>query len=421
MAVSALRHLSLCAGYGGLNLGLSLALRDAVRTVGYVEREAAAAATLVARMEDEALDSAPVWDDLETFDGRAWRGAVDIVSAGFPCQPWSIAGKRAGTEDARWLWPAVLRVAVDMGAGLVFLENVPGLVTGHGLEYVLSDLAAHGFDAEWLCISAGACGASHRRERVFILAYQPERGCGVLRRAPWGDGQPACGDAGVADTGLQPGSPEQFDKPRGPLGWEATQTDALRARECGEAMADAEGAGHEAHRNESGRGPTRWPMSCQQGGNMADAQDADWRAGGSGVEGRAGRRRGGLADEGTTVAHPTSDIRRAPRHVGSIALDRTGSVGDATRQRGESAEQPGRWPGAFPPGPGEYEAWAAVLAEHPDLAPAIPQPAIRGMADGAPGRVDRLRMLGNGVVPLQAAYAFCTLAARVQERLGHGG
>src|SRR4051794_17344915 len=102
--------MALCAGAGGLELGLRIALGDGYRCVVYVEREAYAAAALVARMEDSALDSAPVWDDLLTFDAKPWRGVVDLVSAGFSCQPWSPAGKRMGTEDERWIWPDLYRV-----------------------------------------------------------------------------------------------------------------------------------------------------------------------------------------------------------------------------------------------------------------------------------------------------------------------
>ena len=87
--------LSLCAGAGGLDLGLVLA-EPGYRAVGYVERDAFAAAVLVARMEDQTLDQGPVWDDLAGFDGRPWHGAVDLVSAGYPCQPFSVAGKLQG-------------------------------------------------------------------------------------------------------------------------------------------------------------------------------------------------------------------------------------------------------------------------------------------------------------------------------------
>ena len=162
--------MALCAGAGGLELGLRIALGDDYRCVVYVEREAYAAATLVARMADQALDTAPVWDDLSTFDGIPWRGVVDIVSAGFSCQPWSAAGKQLGIEDERWIWPDIARIVCEVGPEWVFLENVGGLVRG-GLEHVLRDLALSGFDAEWDRLSAAEVGAPHLRERLFILAH----------------------------------------------------------------------------------------------------------------------------------------------------------------------------------------------------------------------------------------------------------
>lgn len=163
--------MALCAGAGGLELGLRIALNDDYRCVVYVEREAYAAATLVARMADQTLDQAPVWDDVATFDGRPWRGLVDIVSAGFSCQPWSDAGKKLGIQDERWLWPDIARIVREVGPEWVFLENVAGLVRG-GLEHVLRDLAAQGFDAEWDCVSAAEVGAPHLRQRLFILAHR---------------------------------------------------------------------------------------------------------------------------------------------------------------------------------------------------------------------------------------------------------
>ena len=95
------------------------------RAMGYVERDAFAAAILVARMEDQTLDQAPVWDDLTGFDGRQRRGAVDLVSAGYPCKPFSVAGKRKGADDPRHLWPHVARVVAECGPVWVFLENGP--------------------------------------------------------------------------------------------------------------------------------------------------------------------------------------------------------------------------------------------------------------------------------------------------------
>jgi DNA (cytosine-5)-methyltransferase 1 len=163
-----LRCLHLCSGYGGFELGLRLAGVNA-RTVCHVERDGYAAATLVARMAEKNLDQAPIWDDLTTFDGTAWRGRVDCVTAGFPCQPFSVAGSRLGIDDERWLWPAIRDIIREVGPRFVFLENVPQLVR-HGLPYVLSDLANLGFDAEWGMHSASEVGAPHIRERFWLLA-----------------------------------------------------------------------------------------------------------------------------------------------------------------------------------------------------------------------------------------------------------
>lgn len=142
------RILALCAGAGGLELGVQLAVPGA-HAVCYVEREAYVAAALVARMEEAALVPAPVWSDLTTFDGRPWRGAVDLVTAGFPCQPWSAAGKHGGVDDERWLWPDIERILREVRPRRVLLENVPGLIRGGGIEPVAGGLARLGFDAEW--------------------------------------------------------------------------------------------------------------------------------------------------------------------------------------------------------------------------------------------------------------------------------
>ena len=170
----ALCAIELCAGYGGFSLGFRYGGFD-VSTVAYVERDSYAAATLVARMEESRLDQAPIWDDLCTFDGAAWRGRVDIVTAGFPCQPFSTAGKQHGVDDDRWLWPDIAKIVADVGPSYVFLENVTGLVR-HGLPHVLADLAELGFDAEWGVLSASDVGAPHRRQRVWVLAYTNNEG-----------------------------------------------------------------------------------------------------------------------------------------------------------------------------------------------------------------------------------------------------
>ena len=141
--------LSLCSGIGGLELGLSLALGDAYRCLAFAEWGAYGAAVLATRMEEGLLAPAPIWDDLITFPSALFRGRVSVLSAGFPCQPHSAAGKRKGTDDERWLWPDISRCIGDVGPEYVFLENVRPLLRS-GFGHVLGDLARLGFAAEWL-------------------------------------------------------------------------------------------------------------------------------------------------------------------------------------------------------------------------------------------------------------------------------
>ena len=162
-------YLSICAGYGGLDLGLHIA-EPGARAVGYIERDAHAAATLVARMEDASLGDAPIWDDLTTFDGRHWRGCVDLVIAGYPCQPFSCSGKRRGAADSRHLWPHVARVIREVHPEWVFLENVKDHVT-LGLAEVGQNLRRLGYRPKAGLFSAAETSAPHWRERLFVLAH----------------------------------------------------------------------------------------------------------------------------------------------------------------------------------------------------------------------------------------------------------
>ncbi len=167
------------------------------RTVCHVEREAPAAGQLVALMEANAIDPAPIWSDLLTFDGRAWRGKVDCITAGFPCQPHSMAGKRKGTEDERWIWPAIGTIIRDVFPRLVFLENVRGLLSSGGFEAAIGTLACMGFDVEWGVLRASGVGASHQRERVFILAHRKGERFGEARQGSKRSAQWA-GECGAA-------------------------------------------------------------------------------------------------------------------------------------------------------------------------------------------------------------------------------
>lgn len=162
-------HLSLCSGYGGIDLGLKRVL-PTLRTISYVEIEAFAIANLVAKMEEGELDAAPVWTNLKTCEWAIFRDRVDILSGGYPCQPFSAAGNRKGDEDPRHLWPFIQRAIGIIRPRYCFFENVEGHLT-LGLKDVLHDLGELGYELTAGIFSAAECGAPHRRKRVFILAH----------------------------------------------------------------------------------------------------------------------------------------------------------------------------------------------------------------------------------------------------------
>lgn len=183
--------LSLFTGIGGLDLGVCSALRNLEiehRTLTYVEGEAFCVGVLAKAMEAGHLGAAPVWSDVRSFEPPP----CDLLIAGFPCQGFSVAGKRNGFDHEKsGLWSEVVRIARDSGARFVFLENVPAIRT-KGLRTVLEDLAGLGFDAEWGRISASAVGAPHRRDRWFCLAYRNIEGLeGGLRGPEAGGIEPA--------------------------------------------------------------------------------------------------------------------------------------------------------------------------------------------------------------------------------------
>ena len=161
--------ISLCAGVGGLDLGLHLA-EPGYRTVCYVERNSFAAATLVARMADTSLAPAPIWDDLKSYDGKPWRGRVHIITAGYPCQPFTLSGVRKGEDDPRHLWPDVARIVDEVRPEWCFFENVVGHLP-LGLQDVVADLQSMGYSVAARVQSAAEVGGSHIRQRLFILAH----------------------------------------------------------------------------------------------------------------------------------------------------------------------------------------------------------------------------------------------------------
>ena len=459
VALRPTRVLSICTGIGGLDLGVRLAVPGS-RVVGYVERDSYSAAVIVARMGDEALDEAPIWDDVATFDGRRWRGAVDIVTAGFPCQPWSTAGSRAGTADPRWIWPDIARIIGEVGPEWVFLENVPGLVSGGGLAEVLGSLATLGFDAEWTSVWASEVGAPHRRERVFILGRR--RGVADTRAERRERGSGVEGNGRLPSVGSEAGDParhgdrEVVDPPgdlrgtfgdggREPLdgaGHRGASGESVLERKHPH-LADPEGA--RPRKDVSGEiGRSSGPDVGRPGDSLADPGGlqrpvpSPGSAEGAGGEVVAGAGRGRHVDDARCLAgedrlqRPLSgqpedaDLPSLPVVPGMDDTDGAGLQGRGDGPGGTDPDELGpreTGPPLWPPGPNDRDEWARILARWPDLAPATAEPSVRDMADGvsagvggpAPtSREGELRSLGNAVVPASAAHAFGILRARFE-------
>ena len=162
-----MNELALFAGAGGGILGGHLL---GWRTVCAVEWEPYPASVLAQRQNDGLLPAFPIWDDVRTFDGHAWRGVVDVVSGGFPCQDISVAGKGAGIDGTRsGMWGHMARIIGEVRPRYVFVENSPALIT-RGLGRVLGDLAALGYDCRWTVLGAADVGAPHQRDRIWIVA-----------------------------------------------------------------------------------------------------------------------------------------------------------------------------------------------------------------------------------------------------------
>ncbi|WP_175837140.1 DNA cytosine methyltransferase [Burkholderia anthina] len=398
------------------------------RTVCYVEREASAAGQLVTLMEEGALDPAPVWSDLLTFDGTAWRGSVDCVVAGFPCQDISVAGRRAGLDGKRsGLFFNVVDIAAACGASLIVLENVSGIVSatasvvdeedGELLERaasrVVGELADRGWHAEWAHIRASDVGGNHQRERWFCVAW---RVADTMRDDGCDNGRPdrrgrrifAAGDA-LGDSGLQS---------------EQLQQRSIRAEHsrAGGELADTCSAGRQ-----------QIARSIQA---HADGEAGPYRRGGRDDLIATGARSDmGDAHEQRQQQPDDADgpepWERPRDRVGGSGM----SMGDADsarsqRWRDDVGERRGEWPAGssgvdelFAPGPSD-DRWGGIVACRPDLAPAV-EPGVRMLADGMAYLVDesrnhQLRQIGNGVVALQAATALVLVFKRAGLRVtGH--
>lgn len=349
--ISTCRILSICSGVGGLELGLKLAM-PASRTVAYMEIEAYACEILVKRMEEALLDQAPIWTDVKSFDGKPWRGKVDLISGGYPCQPFSIAGKKLGDKDPRHLWPYVRRIVSEVEPTMCFFENVGGHLQ-LGFEQVHNDLCELGYKVKASLFTAQEVGAPHRRERLFILAYRDDSGCYSSRND--NSKRHLC-------------SNKEWNSAE--ISENRTQLQS-RFGENGETLADSDCLSSERTfiKGISERQPQR--KAAHRGSSLGNFPK--------------------LADTECLGCRGWAN-----------GMERWKSCQTQVKRSRCSCRQLPMWP----PKPDDYEKWRNI--------PEDLKPAVFRMADGMANRVDRVRACGNGVVPLVAAYAFKTLTSNIE-------
>ena len=330
--------LALCAGYGGLELGIERVLPGS-RTVCYVEGECFAVQHLVKKMEEGRLDNAPIWSNVKTFDGKPWRGKVDWISGGFPCQPYSTAGKQMGEEDPRDLWPDFVRIIGEVRPGFLFLENVPNIVKLR-LDQIVLDLDKLGYHASWCVVAASDVGALHRRKRWFLFGVR------------------------------------HIDSNSNSFGWNENQQfspegkfDIKRVRR---EMADA---------HNKRMGPCCSRTSEESSGQSEQGCDHI----------------GGSKCYEQLRLNKSSNLQENVSNTDSQRIKRIRGINGTTqeiKQAKRNINPLDKWGGRF------ESMWEV-------------EPSMGRLVDGASDWVDKLRILGNGVVPQQAAYAFQILGERL--------
>ena len=345
--------ISFCSGYGGIERGLDL-IGFEHRVIAYVEIEAFAVANLVNKMEAGLLPPAPIYTNLKTFPAHLFRDKVSLITGGYPCQPFSAAGERKGTDDARHLWPYIRRHIDAIRPLQCFLENVEGHIS-LGLSSVVSDLEQDGYSTTWGIFSAREVGAPHQRKRVYILADSSGAGQQAFRDKPRAERTAQF----ISESSELADSKGEFGK--------RSVSEGVGGRESQEAIGDRGAFAFVADSDSSGR---------KQSNQKNERQPPEQSYCG-GVQPR------GISD---------TDNKGLERRLQRGQSDQIGRQEQKVRCATECSDR-GSWNG--------HSAWA-------------PEPRVGRVVDGCPDRVDRIRMLGNGVVPQTAAKAWVTLNDRME-------
>ena len=449
-----MNELALFAGAGGGILG---GLLLGWTTVCAVEINEYCRRVLLARQRDGCLPPFPIWDDVRTFDGKPWRGRVDVISGGFPCQDISCAGKGAGITGKRsGLWTEFSRIIGEIQPAFAFVENSPTL-TSRGLGVVLEDLAEMGYDAAWGVVSAedaiwleGPAPVSHLRARIWILATRADAGCQHGDRRPdrkrpdWHEAkrdQETDQHQYVCEIRESPDATSfRRDTVRRTTAQQCENADSGSQTTSGAILGGgAQGnAGHPGEFCEGpdaprpGAGPAQ--LSGQGHGSLAVRSGSDPALGGLTMHGEP-QRNAGHPDE--FCEGPDAESCHAEHHAPEQAGGTTAELGDirpssdAARQQGHQRDGRGvadtqeRGQGSHAAaGPSRSGWWSTEphvggisdgLAIALDLHGAAAAGNVERVAKGVRNRVARLTAIGNGQVPQAAALAWRILMEELEE------
>ncbi len=370
-----------------------------------VEREAYLSALLVSKMEEGLLDPCPIFGDLVSFDWARYRGLVHLVSGGFPCQPFSCAGKRDGVDDPRHLWPYIRNGLEILRPEIVFFENVAGISTVKSpgyhsvLHHVLSDLEGLGFRATAGEFSAAEVGAPHLRKRWFILGLVNSKHNGPSASTERGSIEEASANSeeGKNSSGESKGASQPLSRRD------------LRANQSvfSDELADPNGIGIEEQRHSE-------PDSTLEPGELADS---DWNPCGPEQSRRTDRE---LSEAGRGLLLWESQRETGEESRGSSS-DKLAD-GERERLEGHSGDEQvqtgstGRGSSIGQTSEGRLQLWPSRPGQpqHEWEPPRTTEPGLGRNSDGLPDRldpyrIDRLRALGNAVVPAVAERAFRSL------------
>ena len=367
-----MNSLSLFSGAGGGLLAEKYLLNW--RSIGYVENNVYCQKVLAQRIKEGFLELAPLWGDIDEFieSGAVdqYKGLTDVVTGGFPCQPFSVAGRRKGKDDSRNCWPQTIEVIRRVRPRWFFGENVSGLLNSGYFPEILGSLAEAGYDARWIVLGADDVGAPHRRKRLWILAYPP--------------GELSYGSHDNARVKLE----REKTSKSGNSGW--TRDVAYPNNQRSHGIKSDDSLSKVERREPSIRSEDRFISKMGSPDHKGSGDVADSKHLGQPSAEITGSIVAG-SDSGASRTETTGEPPRRGEQYAHVAdsFSERGRLRETDRKDAENVGQS--------PRRSEHGYWNT-------------EPDVGRVAHGVASRVDRLKAIGNGQVPLVAATAWKLLS-----------